>query len=115
MWPAGQQLISAEDGYCAALPTPRFEFGILSGARGTLKGYNPLIPGDDDGTVTVACTRLPGAADFITVPGLHSFLMNRDDAIEHTVRFIQTGRFRAEGPPHPIPAPAEQRRQASVP
>ncbi|HUG92844.1 MAG TPA: alpha/beta fold hydrolase [Planctomycetaceae bacterium] len=108
--PAGQQLVAAEDGYVASLPTPEFEFGILSGARGTLQGYNPLIPGDDDGTINVACTRLPGAADFVAVRALHSFLMYNDEAIEHTVRFIRTGRFREDGDPHPIP-----RMEVSVP
>jgi pimeloyl-ACP methyl ester carboxylesterase len=106
--PAGQQLVSAPNGLIASLPAPEFEFAIIAGARGTLNGFNPLIPGDDDGTVTVNSTRLPGAADFITVSCLHSFLMGDDDAIDCSVRFIRSGRLRKEGERHPIPKENEQ-------
>ncbi len=102
--PAGQQLVTGENGLPEKLPTPEFEFGVLAGARGTPKGFNPLIPGDDDGTVAVESTRLPGAADFVTRPVLHSFLMFNKDCIEDTVRFLKTGRFRESRPPQPIPA-----------
>lgn len=100
--PAGQQLVCDKAGLIAGLPTPPFEFAIIAGARGTAGGFNPLIPGDDDGTITVACTRLPGAADFLTVPCLHSFLMGNDAVIRATTRFLQDGRFRADAPAQPI-------------
>jgi len=101
--PAGQQLVSNPNGLVGKLPTPDFPFAIISGARGSMNGYNPLIPGDDDGTVGVASTRLPGAADFMTVNALHSFLVYRDDVIGATAHFLQTGRLRKKGRPHPIP------------
>jgi pimeloyl-ACP methyl ester carboxylesterase len=100
--PAGQQLATSADGLIAGLPIPDFEFAVIAGARGTLNGYNPLIPGDDDGTVSVASTRLPGAADFLTVKSLHSFLMGNNDVIEATVRFLREGQFRENGARHSI-------------
>jgi pimeloyl-ACP methyl ester carboxylesterase len=102
--PAGQQLIHDPEGFIAGLPTPRFEFAIVAGARGTEDGWNPLIEGDDDGTVEVANTQLPGATDFMTVCGMHSFLMDREDVIDATTRFLTTGALRASGVPQPIPA-----------
>lgn len=113
--PAGQQLVKDAEGFIACLPTPDFEFAIIAGARGTLNGYNPLIPGDDDGTVSVASTRLPGAADFITVPALHSFIMRDERAVEFAVRFITEGQLRAEGSPHPIPVPEEEQTKSVEP
>ena len=101
--PAGQQLVSNSEGLIANLPTPDFEFGIISGARGTTNGFNVLVPGDDDGTVGVDSTRLPGAADFITVRCLHSFLMSSDKVVDSTLRFLKEGRFRKKGNPRPIP------------
>ena len=101
--PAGQQLVSNPEGLIANLPTPDFEFGIIAGARGTTNGFNVLVPGDDDGTVCVDSTRLPGAADFITVRCLHSFLMSSDKVVDSTVRFLKEGRFREKGNPRPIP------------
>ncbi|MFQ5733652.1 MAG: esterase/lipase family protein, partial [Planctomycetaceae bacterium] len=104
--PAGQQMLtnkSDKTGLIAKLPTPDFEFAVIAGSRGNMKGYNPLIPGDDDGTVSVAGTRLPGAADFLAVPALHSFLVSNADVIDATVRFLKSGALRADGKPHPIP------------
>jgi pimeloyl-ACP methyl ester carboxylesterase len=66
-------------------------------------GFNPLIPGDDDGTVSVESTKLPGAADFLTVRVWHSFLMSDLTVIEATVRFLQSGALRATGLKHPLP------------
>jgi hypothetical protein len=100
--PAGQQLIEDPEGFIAGLPTPPFEFAIVAGARGTDEGWNPLIEGDDDGTVEVANTRLLGAADFMTVCGMHSFLMDREDVIDSTCRFLTTGALRETGVPQPI-------------
>ena len=56
--PAGQELISSAQGLAAQLSTPKFEFAVISGGRGNASGFNPLIPGDDDGTVSVKSTRL---------------------------------------------------------
>lgn len=107
--PAGQQLHSDSEGLIAKLPTPDFEFGVLAGGKGTIAGYNPLIPGDDDGTVGVASTRLPGATDFATVRCLHSFLMSHNEATDYTVHFLMHGRFRKKGEPHPIPRRQEKK------
>ncbi len=100
--PAGQQLVEDPEGFLASLPTPNFPFAVVAGAKGTLNGFNPLIPGDDDGTISVSCTRLPGAADFMGVPVLHSFLMGNEQVIAATDRFLRTGVLRENGVTQPI-------------
>jgi pimeloyl-ACP methyl ester carboxylesterase len=112
--PAGQQLVSDPEGLIAGLPTPDFEFGIIAGSGGTEAGYNLIIPGDDDGTVAVESTRLPGATDFIRVRGLHSFLMFQDDCIDYTLRFLKEGHFREEGEREPIPKTEPTKAAATV-
>lgn len=110
--PGGCQLVTDAEGLIAALPTPSFEFAVIAAGRGTSSGYNPLIPGDDDGTVTVASTRLPGATDFIQINKLmHSFLMFDDRVVDATVRFLETGRLREEGEPQPIFEEAEAKEE----
>jgi len=106
--PAGQQLIEDPEGFIAGLPTPQFDFAVIAGARGTEDGWNPLIDGDDDGTVEVENTRLPGAADFMTVNGMHSFLMDREDVIDAACRFLTTGALRETGVPQPIAVAARR-------
>ncbi|QDU35803.1 Alpha/beta hydrolase family protein [Maioricimonas rarisocia] len=110
--PAGQQLVEDPEGVLEKLPVPKFEYAIVAGSRGTEKGFNPLIPGDDDGTVSVDSTRLVGAVDFMTVPVLHTFLPRDRRVIEAVKRFFKTGTLHADGERRPVveveeePAPA---------
>lgn len=119
--PAGQQLVDGEDGFIAKLPVPDFPFAIIAGAKGTPQGYNPLVDGDDDGTVALDSAKLPGAADFLTVPCLHSFLMGNKDVTAATVRFLRTGCLHENGECVPVPeeateaAAAEQKPAAASP
>jgi len=103
--PAGQQLVTDNAGLIPLLPTPPCEFAIIAGARGNETGWNPFIPGDDDGTVTVASARLAGAADFNTAQRLHHALLGDRDVSAQIARFLLTGRLRADGEPQPIPLP----------
>lgn len=100
--PAGQQLVTDRDGFISRLPTPEFEFGVLAGGRSAARGYNPLIPGDNDSTVSVSSTRLPGASDFVLLPVIHSFLMTDVRCIEATRYFLKHGQFIAGRAPSPI-------------
>lgn len=100
--PAGQELVTDQDGATGTLPIPVFEFGVIAGGKGDEHGFNPLLPGDDDGTVTINSTRLSGAADFLRVPRLHSFLMADATAIAATRCFLEHGRFSLAREPEPI-------------
>lgn len=102
--PAGQELVSDEDGTIANLPIPKFPFGIVAGGRGTQAGYNPLISGDDDGTVAVNSARLEGAEDFISVHAMHSFLPSNQVVVDSVARYLKTGAFREDGKREPIAA-----------
>ena len=100
--PAGQELVTDKDGTISSLPTPSFEFGVIAGGKGDDNGFNPLLPGDDDGTVTIASVRLAGAADFLRIPKLHSFLMSDETAIAAVRCFLEHGRFSMEREPAAI-------------
>lgn len=90
---SGLQLRSGDLGLGASLPPPPCPFAIFAGRRGTPRGWHPLIPGDDDGTVGVREAWLPGAAAFITVLAGHSFIMNHPEVIRGTVEFLQSGQI----------------------
>lgn len=100
--PAGQELVAAPDNFIEKLPTPPFEFGVIMGSRGTSDGYNPLIPGDDDGVVTVRSARLPGAVDSLAVRCLHSFQCWNPEVMDATRRFLKSGAFRESGQREPV-------------
>ncbi len=84
------------------LAIPTCQFGIIAGGKGNDRGFNPLLAGDDDGTVTVSETRLTGARDFLRVDVLHSFLNNNPSALEATLRFLRHGHFAENGIRQPI-------------
>lgn len=75
------------------LGTPPCQFGIIAGGLGNRTGFNPLLPGDDDGIVTVASARLEGASDFIVVPVPHPWIPKSPKVAEYTLRFLQHGYF----------------------
>jgi pimeloyl-ACP methyl ester carboxylesterase len=77
----------------ADLATPRCEFGIIAGGLANDSGFNPALPGDDDGVVAVASARLDGATDFVLLPVLHSVMPLDRKVQAHTLRFLKTGRF----------------------
>jgi hypothetical protein len=60
---------------------------------GNSLGFNPLIPGDDDGTVGVDETWLPAASDFIQINGQHSTLLMQTRVIDNVIAFLEEGKF----------------------
>ncbi len=89
---AGQQLTPAEVSRAPGLEHP---FAIIAGGKGDGRGFNPLLPGDDDGIVGLAETRLDGAADFLVVPEIHALISNHPKTIRATINFLKRGRFDA--------------------
>lgn len=75
------------------LAVPQCEFGIIAGGLADDAGFNPLLPGDDDGIVTVASTQLAGAHDFVLVPTLHAALPFSPKVQHYALRFFEQGYF----------------------
>lgn len=88
--PAGTSLTTEQ---IPGLPIPDVPFATVSGVRGDGAGYNPLLPGDDDMTVSLDSTFLDGAEDEMIVQGVHTFLMRHPTVVRGTVRYLRTGRF----------------------
>jgi len=94
--PAGQELPADNEAFFGSLPIPNCEFGIIAGGRGTESGFNPLLEGDDDGTVRVEETRLKGAADFTLVHNTHTLILFDPETVEQTIHFLKNGRFKKQ-------------------
>ena len=91
--PTGARLGTGADALPAALPRPDYELGVVAATRSINPLGSYLLPGDDDGAVTVARTHVDGEADFIAVAATHTFVMRHADAVDATVRFLRSGRF----------------------
>lgn len=77
----------------ARLAVPTCEFGIIAGGRGDDRGLSTRLPGDDDGTLSVAATRLPGAREFLVLPLEHARLTSDPRVHACTLNFLRHGSF----------------------
>lgn len=71
-----------------------YDLGIVAGSRPLMTiGTTRFLPSPNDGKVSVASTRLPGAADHIILPLAHSQLPYHGAAHEQIRHFLEHGRF----------------------
>jgi hypothetical protein len=92
--PAGAQL--ATDGLPTRLGPVWPEVGVIAGSRSLNPVYSSILPGEDDGKVSVASTRVDGMAAHLTLPATHTFLMNNPVVIGQVLTFLRQGRFDPE-------------------
>lgn len=86
--PAGSELGTADSSTPRRLGAPTFPLGVIAGTRSVNWILSLIIPGQDDGKVAVRNARLEGMRDFAEVRAAHPFLMNDQDAIAMTIRFL---------------------------
>jgi len=94
--PAGEQLGTGPDGLVARLGPPTLETGVITGNRSINWILSRLIPGPNDGKVSVESARLEGMKDFLVVPASHPYIMKNQQVIDSTIRFLDRGRFRED-------------------
>lgn len=91
--PTGLQLGTDPASIQSGLGPVHFELGVITGTSSFNPFYSKLIPGPDDGKVSVERTKVAGMTDFLVVPHTHSFIMNSDEVIRQTIYFFNHGQF----------------------
>lgn len=91
---AGLQLGTAASSVPQALGPANFDVGIIAGNQSINLFLSLLIPGADDGKVSVDSTRLQGMSDHIEMSATHTFMMNNKAVIEQVIFFLNNGHFR---------------------
>jgi triacylglycerol lipase len=92
--PVGNELGTDKNSVPNQIGPAYFPVGVIAGDR-SINWINSLflLPGRDDGKVTVARAKLAGMSDFRVIHATHSFVMYNPEAVRLTIQFLQTGKF----------------------
>jgi len=91
--PAGLQLSTDQRGIANLFGPVDFDLGIIAGTRSIDPLSSVMLPGRDDGKVTVERTKLKGMKDHVILPTTHTFMMRNNRVIAQTEHFLKHGTF----------------------
>lgn len=92
--PAGQQLVTEGAGIDELLGTVDYQLGVVAGNFTIDPISSTIIPGDDDGKVSVESTRVAGMQDHIVVGVSHTFFPQNAAVHSQVLHFLRVGAFR---------------------
>ncbi len=91
--PSAARLGTGANSFPNQLPAPHYEVGVIAGDRSLNPIGSWLIPGADDGMVSVASTRLHGMRDFLIAPTDHILMRYSQPIADAVIHFLRHGRF----------------------
>ena len=93
---AGLQLGTGETSVPNQLGAANFDLGIIAGTQSINLILSSMIPGTDDGKVSVENTKLEGMSDHLEMKVTHPFMMRNNDVIEQVIYYLENGKFKRE-------------------
>ena len=94
--PMAQKLGTDAKSFARSLGPPDYPVGVIAGRKAG-SANEALVPGEDDGLVSIESTKIDGMSDFVIVEANHSALRYDKNVVRHVVSFLKTGRFERRG------------------
>jgi len=91
--PAGQQLGTAAGSFVNQLPPIDFDCGVITGDRSINWINSCMIPGKDDGKVSIKSAQTDALKAFKVVHVTHPLIMKKKSVIRDVLAFLETGAF----------------------
>ena len=91
--PAGQELGTDPASTPNRLKPINIEVGVIAGDVSFNPILSSLIPGPDDGKVSVERAKLDEMRDFLVVPSTHTFIMKNPGVMAQVDHFLTHGKF----------------------
>ena len=91
--PAGNELGTDKNSTPNNLGPANFSASIIAGDRSINWINSLLIPGSDDGKVSLERTKLAGMSDHLVIHATHPFIMKNHEVIRQTIQFLRAGSF----------------------
>jgi len=91
--PAGQQLGTSPHSLSNQLGSVNYSVGIITGNRTINFILSLLIPGENDGKVSVERAKVTCMTDLLVVPHTHPMILRSQTVIRQTLHFLNNGKF----------------------
>ena len=93
---AGLELGTGATSVPNKLGQANFDLGIIAGTRSVDFIMSRMIPGINDGRVSVENTKLEGMRDHLEMEVTHTFMMRNRKVIDQVIHYLETGKFRRD-------------------
>ncbi len=90
--PAALALNTGENSFPNSISAPYYPVGVIAGVYGD-DDNDDVLPGEDDGLVPVASTKIDKMTDFIKIESSHYMMRYKQEVADQTVMFLHHGRF----------------------
>ena len=91
--PAGGELGTGNKDIPGRLGRVDFNLGVIAGRKTVNWILSTMIPGENDGKVSVQRARVPGMRDFLVVDATHPFIMRNPRVLNEILYYLRNGRF----------------------
>lgn len=91
--PAGSELGTDDQSKPSVLGAVEFELGVIAGDRSINWINSMMIPGSDDGKVSIESTKVDGMKEHLVIHCTHPYIMKNRKVIESVICFLRNGSF----------------------